>query len=102
MSEEESPDEAWDEVAESWRIDELVEGRLMPATNDDVLTLAAIGALRMQPPLKKDARRQALAAMLAAAASGAEPHSSRDPARIEETLQTMLQRFREVQQRGEE
>ncbi|WP_030788464.1 hypothetical protein [Streptomyces sp. NRRL S-920] len=89
-------DVTWEEIADSWRLDELIEGRTQPTTNDDVLTLMTIGALRPRQPPNEAARRRALDAMLAAAegdTDAVEDHPPRDPARIEQTLQATLQAF---------
>ncbi|MER5985683.1 hypothetical protein [Streptomyces sp. NPDC001787] len=105
MSDKEPPEITWDEVAYSWRIDELVEGRLPPATRDDVLTLATIGALRLVPLLNDGARQMALDAMLTAAENRTEPASDqepRDPVRIEQTRLAMLRTFEQARQRGNE
>ncbi|MCL3999131.1 hypothetical protein [Streptomyces lavenduligriseus] len=95
----------WEEIADIWRLDELVEGRMQPTTNDDVLTLMAIGALRPRQPLDEAARRRALDVMLAAAEGGAkadEDHTPRDPARIEQTRQATLQAFENARRRRAE
>ncbi|MGW3387307.1 hypothetical protein [Streptomyces cinereoruber] len=89
-------DVTWEEVADSWRLDELIEGRMQPTTSDDVQMLMTIGALRLRHPLNEAARRRAFDAMLTAAEGGTEAeedHTPRDPARIEQTLQAMLQAF---------
>ncbi|MFF5027865.1 hypothetical protein ACFY2J_27145 [Streptomyces collinus] len=39
MSDEAMPDVTWEEVADSLRLDDLVEGRMRPTTSEDVLTL---------------------------------------------------------------
>ncbi|TWV53563.1 hypothetical protein FRZ03_09780 [Streptomyces misionensis] len=51
MSDEAAPDLTWEEIADCWRLDELVEGRLRPSTSDDVLPLMTIGALSSRQPL---------------------------------------------------
>ncbi|WP_327391471.1 hypothetical protein OG728_39030 (plasmid) [Streptomyces microflavus] len=105
MSDEGSPEITWDEVAYSWRIDELVEGTLPPTRRDDVLMLATIGALRAVPPLNDSARQMALDAMLTAAENRTEPASNqepRDPARIEQTRLAMLRTFEEARRRRNE
>ncbi|WP_217230772.1 hypothetical protein [Streptomyces anulatus] len=105
MSDEESPETTWDDVAYSWRIDELVEGTLPPTTRDDVLTLATIGALRVVPLLDDGARQMAWDAMLTAAENRTEPASDqepRDPARIEQTRLAMLRTFEQARQRSNE
>ncbi|MFE0857275.1 hypothetical protein [Streptomyces mutabilis] len=105
MSNEATPDLTWEEIADSWRLDELVEGRLQPSTRDDVLTLMTIGALRSRQPLDEAGRRKAFDAMMAAAGAGAEAgpdQTPRNPARIEQTCQAMLRAFEEAQQQCEE
>ncbi|MGW0316018.1 hypothetical protein [Streptomyces flavidovirens] len=105
MSDEATPDVTWEEIADSWRLDELLEGRMRPTTSDDVLTLMTIGALRGRPPLSEAVRRKALDAMMAAADGGAgaeEDQTPRDPARIEQTRQAALRAFDEAQQQREE
>ncbi|MFD8413950.1 hypothetical protein ACFV2Q_19695 [Streptomyces sp. NPDC059650] len=106
MSDEAMPDVTWEEIADSWRLDELLEGRMRPTTSDDVLTLMTIGVLRgRRPRLSEAARRKALDAMLAAADGGAgaeEDQTSRDPALIEQTRQTALRALEEAQQQREE
>jgi hypothetical protein len=105
MSDETTPDVTWEEIADSWRLDELLEGRMRPTTSDDVLTLMTIGALRGRLPLNEAARRKALDAMMAAADGGAEAeedHAPRDPARIEQTRQAALRALEEAQQQREE
>ncbi|MFC8949507.1 hypothetical protein [Streptomyces rochei] len=99
MSNEATPDLAWEEIADSWRLDELVEGRLQPSTRDDVLTLMMIGALRSRQPLDEAGRRKAFDAMMAEAGPD---QTLRDPARIEQTCQAMLRAFEEAQQQCEE
>ena len=72
MSDEATPDMTWEEITDSWRLDELLEGRMQPTTSDDVLTLMTIGALRdRRPPLSEAARRKAFDVMMAAADGGA-------------------------------
>ncbi|MFF9244541.1 hypothetical protein ACF1AY_35390 [Streptomyces sp. NPDC014776] len=98
-------DVAWEEVADSWRLDELMEGRMQPTTSDDVLMLMTIGALRPRQPLNEAVRRRTFDAMLAAAEDGAETaedHTARDPARIEQTLQATLQAFEKARQQRPE
>ncbi|MEV6581341.1 hypothetical protein AB0M92_24630 [Streptomyces sp. NPDC051582] len=106
MSDEATPDVTWEEIADSWRLDELLEGRMRPTTSDDVLTLMTIGALRgRRPPLSEAARRKALDVMMAAADGGAgaeEDQPPRDPARIEQTRQAALRALEEAQQQREE
>ncbi|MFF9458630.1 hypothetical protein [Streptomyces flaveolus] len=102
MSDEATPALAWEEIADSWRLDELVEGRLRPSTSDDVMT---IGALRSRQPLDEAGRRKAFDAMLTAAGGGAEAgpdQTPRDPARIDQPCQAMLRAFEEAQQQREE
>ncbi|NEB54121.1 hypothetical protein G3I48_17825 [Streptomyces griseus] len=69
MSDESAPDVTWEDIADSWRVDELLEGRMRPTTYDDVLTLITIGVLRgpLLPP-SETARRRAFDAMMCAAA----------------------------------
>ncbi|MET9779274.1 hypothetical protein ABZ023_34380 [Streptomyces sp. NPDC006367] len=97
-------DVTWEEITASWRLDELVEGHMQPTTGEDVLTLMTIGALRPRQPLNEAARRRALDAMLAreGGAEAAEDHTSRDPARIEQTLQATLQAFEKARQQRAE
>ncbi|MEU0665232.1 hypothetical protein ABZ508_13630 [Streptomyces lavendulocolor] len=105
MSDEATSDGTWEEIADSWRLDELIEGRLQPTTRDDVLTLMTIGALRPRRPLDEAAQRRAFDAMLAAAGGGAEAEEGqtpRDPARIEQTLQATLRAFEKAQQQRTE
>ncbi|GGS28908.1 hypothetical protein GCM10010269_79550 [Streptomyces humidus] len=106
MSDEATPDMTWEEIADSWRLDELLEGRMQPTTSDDVLTLMTIVALRdRRAPLSGAARRKALDVMMAAADGGAgaeDDQTPRDPARIEQTRQAALRAFEEAQQRREE
>ncbi|MFJ9967115.1 hypothetical protein [Streptomyces avermitilis] len=106
MSDETTPDVTWEEIADSWRLDELLEGRMRPTTSDDVLTLMTIGALRgRRPPLSEAARRDAFDAMMAGADGGAEADGDqipRDPARIEQTRQATLRALEEAQQQREE
>ncbi|GLX22424.1 hypothetical protein [Streptomyces lavendulae] len=106
MDDEAVPEVTWEEIADSWRLDELLEGRMLPTTSDDVLTLMTIGVLRgRRPPLSEAARRKALDAMLATAdgcAASEEDKTPRDPARIEQTRQAMLRALEEAQQQGEE
>ncbi|MEU2354353.1 hypothetical protein ABZ599_15530 [Streptomyces misionensis] len=105
MSDELTPALTWEEIADSWRLDELIEIRLQPSTSDDVLTLMTIGALRSRRPLDKARRREAFDAMMAAADGGAETgpeQTLRDPARIEQTRQAMLRALEEDQQQREE
>jgi hypothetical protein len=106
MSDEAAPDVTWEEIADSWRLDELLEGRMRPTTSDDVLTLMTIGVLRgRRAPLSEAARRKALEVMLAAADGGAgaeEDQMPRDPGRIEQTRQAVLRALEEARQQGEE
>ncbi|MFI2906913.1 hypothetical protein ACG2OD_01385 [Streptomyces sp. PDY-4] len=104
MSDEATSDGTWEEIADSWRLDELIEGRLQPTTRDDVLTLMTIGALRPRHTLDEAAQRRAFDAMLAAAGGGAETEGQtpRDPARIEQTLQATLRAFEKAQQQRTE
>ncbi|MFE2271432.1 hypothetical protein ACFXB4_19565 [Streptomyces lavendulae] len=106
MSDEATPDVTWEEIADSWRLDELLAGRMRPTTNDDVLTLMTIGVLRgHRPPLNEAARRKALDVMMAAADGGAgteEDQTPRDPARIEQTRQAALRALEEAKQQREE
>ncbi|WND40807.1 hypothetical protein RI578_41700 (plasmid) [Streptomyces sp. BB1-1-1] len=105
MSDETMPDVTWEEIADSWRLDDLVEGRMRPTTSDDVRTLMTIGVLRGRPPLNETARRNAFDAVMAAADGGAEADRdqiSRDPARIEQTRQAALRALEEAQQQREE
>ncbi|WP_159054114.1 hypothetical protein [Streptomyces sp. AS58] len=104
MSDEATPDMTWEEIADSWRLDELVDGRMRPTTGDDVLTLMTIGALRgRRPPLSEAARRKAFDVMMAAADSGAGTEEApRDPARIEQTRQATLRALEEAQQQQRE
>ncbi|MET7297094.1 hypothetical protein ABZS79_34230 [Streptomyces griseoloalbus] len=105
MSDETAPDVTWEEIADSWRLDELLEGRMRPTTRDDVLTLMTIGALRGRQPLNEAARRDAFDAMMAAADGGAEAEEDqapRDSARIEQTRQAALRALEEAQQQREE
>lgn len=105
MSDEATPDGTWEEIAESWRLDELVEGRMQPTTSDDVLTLMTIGALRGRRPLNEAAQRKAFDAMMAAAEGSAgadEGQAPRDPARIEQSRRAMLHAFDEAQPQREE
>ncbi|MER6194958.1 hypothetical protein [Streptomyces cyaneofuscatus] len=46
MSDESTPDATWEDIADSWRLDELLEGRMRPTTYNDVLTLMTVGVLR--------------------------------------------------------
>ncbi|MFE9121325.1 hypothetical protein [Streptomyces sp. NPDC007172] len=72
MRDETASDVTWEEIADSWRLDELLEGRMRPTTTDDVATLMTIGALRGgRAPLSGAARRKALDVMMAAAEGGA-------------------------------
>ncbi|MFI6689489.1 hypothetical protein [Streptomyces sp. NPDC050485] len=105
MSDETTPDVTWEEIADSWRLDELVEGRMRPTTSDDVLTLMTIGALRSRQPLNEAARRNAFDAMMAAADGGTGAEGDqipRDPARIEQTRQAARRALEEAQQQREE
>ncbi|KOU73736.1 hypothetical protein ADK61_22380 [Streptomyces sp. XY66] len=105
MSDEATPDVTWEDIAGSWRLDELLEGRMRPTTSDDVLTLMTIGALRGRPPLSEAARRKALDVMMAAADDGAgaeEDQPPRDPVRIEQSRQAALRALEEAQQQREE
>ncbi|WP_331735844.1 hypothetical protein OG605_38465 (plasmid) [Streptomyces xanthophaeus] len=106
MSDEATPDVTWEEIADSWRLDDLLEGHMRPTTSDDVLTLMTIGALRGErPPLSEAARRKALDAMMAATGDGAgadEDQAPRDPARIEQTRQAALRALEGAQQQREE
>lgn len=105
MSDEAMPDVTWEEIADSWRLDELVEGRMQPTTSDDMLTLMTIGALRGRRPLNETARQKAFDAMMAAAegrAGADEDQTPRDPARIEQTRQAMLHAFEEAERQREE
>ncbi|MFI8952883.1 hypothetical protein ACIGO6_41365 [Streptomyces sp. NPDC053750] len=105
MSDEAGPDVTWEEVADSWRLDDLVEGRMRPTTSDDVLTLMTIGALRGWRALNEDAQRKAFGVMMAAAEGGAlaeEEQTPRDPGRIEQALQATLRAFEEAQQQRDE
>ncbi|MEU7073013.1 hypothetical protein AB0B30_28165 [Streptomyces narbonensis] len=106
MGDEAVPDVTWEEIADSWRLDELLEGRMRPTTSDDVLTLMTVGVLRgRRPPLSEAARRKALDAMLATADGGAgaeEDQTPRDPARIEQTRHALLRALEEAQQQPEE
>lgn len=100
-----TPDVTWEEIADSWRLDEQVEGRMRPTTSDDVLTLMTIGALRGRKPLNEGARRNAFDAMMAAVVGGAEAEGDqipRDPARIEQTRQATLRALEEARQQLEE
>jgi hypothetical protein len=103
MSDEAAPDVTWEEIADSWRLDELVEGRMRPTTSDDVLTLMTIGALHGRRPLNEVARWKAFDAMLAAGGGAVADENStpRDRARIEQTRQAALRAFEEAQQRKE-
>ena len=106
MSDETAPDPTWEEIADSWRLDELLEGRMQPATSDDVLTLMTIGVLRGWRPLNEAARWDAFDAMMAAAGDDGtetkEGQTPRDPARIEQTRQAALRALEEAQQQREE
>ncbi|WP_159045403.1 hypothetical protein [Streptomyces sp. H036] len=106
MSDEAVPDVTWEEIADSWRLDELLGGRMRPTTSDDVLTLMTIGVLRgRRAPLSEAARCKALDAMLAAADGGADAgddQTPRDPARIEQTRQAALRALEEARQQREE
>jgi hypothetical protein len=105
VSDEAVPDVTWEEIADSWRLDELLEGRMRPTTSDDVLTLMTIGVLRdRRAPLSEAARCKALDAMLAAAdgGAGAEDQTPRDSARIEQTRQAALRALEEARQQHEE
>ncbi|MET9733386.1 hypothetical protein ABZZ79_22855 [Streptomyces sp. NPDC006458] len=105
MSDEAMPDVTWEEVADSWRLDDLVEGRMRPTTSDDVLTLMTIGALRGRRSLNEDAQRKAFGVMMAAAEGGAlaeDEQTPRDPGRIEQALQAALRAFEEPQQQRDE
>ncbi|MFF6979298.1 hypothetical protein ACFZAV_16485 [Streptomyces sp. NPDC008343] len=105
MSDETTPDVTWEEIAGSWRLDELVEGRMRPTTSDDVLTLMTIGVLRGRQPLIEAARRGSFDAMMAAADGGAEAEEGqilRDPARIEQARQATLRALEEAQQQRDE
>lgn len=105
VSDEAAPDETWEEVACSWRLDELLAGRMSPTTKDDVQTLMVIGALRSRRPLNADARHSAFEAMMSAAVgravAGAD-QAGRDPARIEQTRQAMLRAYEAAQEPREE
>ncbi|MFE0775411.1 hypothetical protein [Streptomyces sp. NPDC058861] len=105
MSDEAVPDVTWEEIADIWRLDELLEGRMRPTTSDDVLTLMTIGVLRgWRAPLSEAARRKALDAMLAAADGGGaeKDQTPRDPARVEQTRQATLRVLEEARQQREE
>ncbi|WP_328373771.1 hypothetical protein OG800_50895 (plasmid) [Streptomyces sp. NBC_00445] len=105
MSDETTPDTTWEEIADSWRLDELLAGRMRPTTSDDVLTLMTIGALRGRHPLNEAAQQNAFDAMMAAADGGVEAEEDqipRDPARIEQTRQAALRALEEAQQQREE
>ncbi|MGW3313607.1 hypothetical protein ACWDG9_44385 [Streptomyces sp. NPDC001073] len=47
MSDEAAPDTTWEDVANSWRVDELVEGGLNPSTHDDIAMLVVVGLMRV-------------------------------------------------------
>ncbi|MET8816438.1 hypothetical protein ABZW47_31110 [Streptomyces sp. NPDC004549] len=105
MSDEATPDISWEDIAESWRLDELLAGRMQPTTSDDVRTLMTIRALRDQWPPNEPARLKAFDAMMAAAEGGAgtdKNQTPRDPARIEQTRQAMLSAFQKPQQHRED
>ncbi|MFD8727807.1 hypothetical protein [Streptomyces sp. NPDC059611] len=106
MSEDDTSDVTWEEIAESWRLEELLDGRMRPTTGQDMTTLMMIGALRGQrPPLSEAARCKALDRMLAAADSGAqaeEDQRTRSPARVEQTRQEMLRALGETHREREE
>ncbi|MEU7733201.1 hypothetical protein AB0B51_08705 [Streptomyces griseus] len=106
MSDESTPDVTWEDIADSWRVDELLEGRMRPSTYDDVLTLMTVGVLRgPMPPPSETARRRAFNAMMRAAdgrTGGEEEQSPQDPDGIEQTRLAMLRAFEEARRQREE